>query len=290
VKLEERYASQSMNSKHSLVTELQNKKFTRKGNMSDHVEEFETQFAKLEKAGHEIEPLMQVSIFLASLEGHSEYNAKIAAVITLDDNDIKCDIVTTRLRDEYKNKQKQYGSMHGPLTGSTVAYVNHSQKKKPTCKSCGKMGHNESKCWYNPESPEYRGNRSNNTSGSSNKRAGVKWQPKKKGPTAACVTGALAHDLVHDDNGFILDSCASHHVCSKIEFMTNLRNCTHAVSLGDNSKITIKQMGQIELFLHRPGNANAWLLLDNAMYTKECMNIISVSKFDKHNITTIFGK
>jgi gag-polypeptide of LTR copia-type len=147
MKLEERYASKSINSKLSFVTELQNKKFTHKGNMSDHVEEFDTLFAKLENAGHEIEPLMQVSMFLASLEGHSEYNATIAAVRTLARYDIKWEIVTTRLRDEYKNKQKQYGSMHGSLTGSTVAYVNHSQKKKPTCKSCGKMGHNEPKCW-----------------------------------------------------------------------------------------------------------------------------------------------
>jgi gag-polypeptide of LTR copia-type len=38
MKLEERYASKSINSKLSLVTELQNKKFSRRGNMSDHVE------------------------------------------------------------------------------------------------------------------------------------------------------------------------------------------------------------------------------------------------------------
>jgi hypothetical protein len=79
-------------------------------------------------------------MFLASLEGHSEYNATIAAVRTPADNDIKWDIVTTRLRDEYKNEQKQYGSMHGSLTGFTVAYVNHSQKKKPTCKSLRENG------------------------------------------------------------------------------------------------------------------------------------------------------
>jgi hypothetical protein len=72
-------------------------------------------------------------------------------------------------------------------------------------------------------------------------------------PTTACITGALAHDLVHDMDGFIIDSGASHHICSNIDFMTNLKKCHYAVSLGDNRKIAIGQIGQVEMLLHCEG-------------------------------------
>jgi gag-polypeptide of LTR copia-type len=149
-RLEKQYSSKSVNSKLSLITETQLKRLSHKGDMSDHVAEFETLFAKLENAGFKIETLMQVSIFLASLDTHAEYESTIAAIRTLADDDIAWEIVTTRLREEYKQKQMQHhGQTYRSSNSATVAYV--KDNKKTTCSKCGQVGHAVMQCWHNPD-------------------------------------------------------------------------------------------------------------------------------------------
>jgi hypothetical protein len=61
-RLEKQYASKSVNSKLSLITETQLKTLSHKGDMSDHVAEFETLFAKLENAVFKIETHAGINI------------------------------------------------------------------------------------------------------------------------------------------------------------------------------------------------------------------------------------
>jgi hypothetical protein len=59
-KLEARYAAKTMNTKLNLLTEAHNKKYGKNDSMSDHVGDLEAIFSKLESAGHDVDPLMQV--------------------------------------------------------------------------------------------------------------------------------------------------------------------------------------------------------------------------------------
>jgi gag-polypeptide of LTR copia-type len=152
------------------------KKLSRQGDMSDHVPEFGTLFAKLENAGFMIEMLMQVSVLLASLDTHAKYESTIAAIRTLADDDITWEIVTTRLREEYKQKQmQQHVQTYRSSNSATVAYAKDS--KKTTCSKWRKVGHTTIQCWYNPDSPNYRGDKS-----FIGKKKNTKWQNKNLSP------------------------------------------------------------------------------------------------------------
>jgi GAG-pre-integrase domain len=51
----------------------------------------------------------------------------------------------------------------------------------------------------------------------------------------------------------------------------------------------IGQIGRVELLLQREGISDARIVLENVMYSKECMNQISVSSLDKNHIRSTFG-
>jgi gag-polypeptide of LTR copia-type len=103
-KFDARYAENTVNSTLNLLTEAHNKKYGKSNSRSDHAGDLETIFSKLESAGHEVDPLMQVSIFLASLQDCNEFESTVTAIRTLGDTDITWAKATTRLMDEFKTK------------------------------------------------------------------------------------------------------------------------------------------------------------------------------------------
>jgi gag-polypeptide of LTR copia-type len=131
------YAGSSVNTKLNLLTEAHNKKFGKGQTMSDHLGDLETIFVKLENTGHEVDSLLQVSSFLTSLQGNDEFESTIAAIRTLSDTGTTCEMVTTRLMDEYKTKHPQGVLSHESSSGPTVAYAN-SSKDVIGCSYCKK--------------------------------------------------------------------------------------------------------------------------------------------------------
>jgi gag-polypeptide of LTR copia-type len=128
-KLEARYTAKIVDSKLNLLAEAHNKKYGKKDSMSDHVGDTRAIFSKLESAGHEVDPLIQVSIFLASLQDCNESESALAAIRTLGDNDTTWGKVTTRLMDEFKTKYpKGQGSSSNQANGATVSYAKNGKQ------------------------------------------------------------------------------------------------------------------------------------------------------------------
>jgi gag-polypeptide of LTR copia-type len=150
-KLEARYASKATSNKLNLVLSAHSKKLARKGSMADHVGELEILFSRLDNAGAKIDDIMQVAILLMSLEGHSEYEATIAAIRPLSDDNTTWELVTTHLMDENKHRQ-QVNHIHKFEAGGAAAVMKGNRSKNFTCNHCKRKGHVSSKCWSNPES------------------------------------------------------------------------------------------------------------------------------------------
>mgnify|MGYP003476565374 FL=1 len=95
IKLNERYASSTLSTRMSLISELYTLSYVRNKDMGEYVDTYTSLLNRLEAMNAPIPGALAVIMFLSSLQGHFE--ATVAAIRSLSDDDLTWDDVTSRL-------------------------------------------------------------------------------------------------------------------------------------------------------------------------------------------------
>jgi len=228
--------------------------------------------------GVEVDPELQIDIFLASLPdcfdnfvnqfnlnkltmGHSDF---LAAAVAAEEG-IKSK--GTSLNTEHFLKPKgriQKKSYHKGQTSST-GQKNKDKKDKPKgkCFNCGKPGHWKRDCRLKGES-------------------------KMAGKLESHVVETLMSTC--SPISWVLDSGSTNHVCNSLQGFRRIRNLSEGevmLSMGTNAQASAKSVGDVLLYF----SDNRCLVLNNVLYVPSFRrNLISVSCLVNNGMNVSFEK
>jgi hypothetical protein len=142
-KLNERYASSTLSTRMSLISELYTISNVRNKDMGEYVDTYTSLPNRLAAMNAPIPDALAVIMFLSSLQGHFE--ATVAAICSISDDNLTWDDITSRLIEEASSPRSR--------TRQDSALAVHS---RPICSFCGRQGHEEIRCFTNPSNPNNR--------------------------------------------------------------------------------------------------------------------------------------
>ena len=321
IKLNERYASSTLSTRMSLISELYTLSYVRNKDMGEYVDTYTSLLNRLEAMNAPIPGALAVIMFLSSLQGHFE--ATVAAIRSLSDDDLTWDDVTSRLIEEASSPRSR--------TRQDSAFVVNS---RPMCTFCGRQGHDANRCFTNPANPNNR--LGNSTLQPPSLRSGphrrsamvhsmdsnapvfpppavpedipvpqatafATEQPPQRerrgrGPRAYQLLIARAPPAIMPDvssslaSPILIDSGASAHMCPHREWFTDIRPCAPSnILLGDDSTLVCKEEGTIQFTVHS-GTRPYTFLLSNTLYTPALRyTLISCSALSSSALHTYFA-
>jgi hypothetical protein len=97
-KLNERYASSSFSTRMSLMSELNDMSFARNADMSENVDNYTFLLDRLDTMDAKVSQPLAVIMFLSNMRG--QFEAPVAALSTMGDDELSWDDVTSRLIEE----------------------------------------------------------------------------------------------------------------------------------------------------------------------------------------------
>ena len=279
-KLNERYASSSFSTRMSLMSELNNISYARNGDMSEYVDNYTSLLDRLETMDAKVPQPLAVIMFLSSMRG--QFEATVAALRTMGDDELSWDDVTSRLIEEASS------TVSRTRRDTALATV----QARVVCNFCGRPGHEEDRCWTNPANPKNRlGSQQFREAGKGKSKrtasaqvavssvppaAPVQVLPAKieaaPAPPAAAIVSpeslpqcsgrvtakeyqliyvsatpaALYADPSSSASQILVDSGASKHMCPHRNWFSEIRECTPSdIVLGDDSTLLCRQEGTI---------------------------------------------
>lgn len=206
-------------------------------------------------------------------------------------------LITTYSANMRRKKRKQVDfSPHNRRGAATLAGAGSGRQKKDNrhCSYRKRSGQIKEKCFGNPDSSSYRGEDfGKDDKTSSSKEGSSQYSKKKKKPVLAkaFVNSCNRSFEKDDDEAFVLDSGAIHHICANLSpFESTYKIDEIEITLADESVVTCDTAGKIDSMLDSKNDDPVRLRLTRVPYTEEiCMNLISPSVLDKNGISTIFG-
>jgi hypothetical protein len=322
IKLDKRYASSTLSTRISLISELCTLYYVRSKDMGEYVDTYKSLINRLEAMNAPFPGALAVIMFLSSLQGHFE--ATVAAVLSLSDKEqLTWDDVTSRLIEEASSTRSR------TRPGSAFA-VN----SRPMCTFCGRQGHDANLCFTNPANPNNR--LVNSSLQPSDQRSGpnrlsamvysvdpkapvfpppsvpedipvpqatafsAEHPPQReargRGPRAYQLLIARTPPAILADSSssvaspILIDSGESTHMCPHREWLTDIRPCTPShILLGDYSTLICKEEGTIH-FTVLSGTRPSTFLLSNTLFNPALLStLISCSTLSNSALHTYFA-
>lgn len=342
--LDVRYASNRTVSRIAVQTQLYRMRYNGQ-DMSKYIDEYTALSSQIEFMGKNVAvpESHKAPMLLASIDPNSEMEAIAAALRTKDADDLTWDYVATTLIDEYNarhktktksNKSNKRRNKHKgkKSTPETTADDEESSSEEntdiqmatralaaalgslsgtngngtpPVCDFCNRPGHNESRCYLNPDNPN------NRLTSKMKERMMVSrdTKPNKKGTQAVrkkedadkeelagivrCTTASDGNNMEQTtinppkDHRTYHDSGATSHVFhSKESFVPgSIVECEpRIVLLADKSSVTASKRGQVILpFEHANIRLKEVLLISGLGY-----NLVSVGRLADNGIESLF--
>jgi Reverse transcriptase (RNA-dependent DNA polymerase)/gag-polypeptide of LTR copia-type/GAG-pre-integrase domain/Integrase core domain len=299
-KLRERYASTKLTTRMSLMSELQSLRYTA-GDMGEYIDRYAGILDRLETMSAKVPEELAIIMFLHSMG--SKFEATIAALRTMGDDNLSWDDVTARLLEEANtNSSKISTGPHSALVSTTST--------PEACPQCLKPGHSLDRCWWNPRNP-------NNRIGSKGRRQGSKASAAREAyaPSESAKAATLkAIDLTDPEfskpskqektlrlsvtlcsaqsntKSFLLDSGASAHMCPNKNWLHNFHKIApREIRLGDNSVVSADAAGELILALPYRTGGRLNLHIDNVLYVPDLgLNLLSCSRLAANGVSSIF--
>jgi gag-polypeptide of LTR copia-type len=130
------------------MAELQALRY-KSGDMSDYVDRYAASLDRLESMDSKVPPELEIIMFMHSM--NRKYEATIAALRTLGDEELTWEDVTTRLLEEY-NTNTHKGSTSTGNNATALATLKSSSTT--ICSQCGRPGHENAHCLWNTKNPK----------------------------------------------------------------------------------------------------------------------------------------
>ena len=156
-----------------------------------------------------------------------------------------------------------YGAFRPPMKSSSVAAAGTKKKFTGKCRYCDKVGHKEAEC--------HKKARDEDAKKISEKKP---TQHSKQDPKSSLVaTYALRSES--ESMNIIVDSGASHHVTSRHEWFTSLRQLDSPIRLGigDGKHITASHSGSIDVEVSPDGNSWTPMSWDDVLYAPDAGDV-----------------
>lgn len=305
-KLVEAYSDTSGNTKRLLWDSVRSKTFTgKKETMVDHISTLEMLFGQLEACGVPKDEDLQLSILFDSVGINQEYKQIVDTLRVGSDSLQKWSEVSKRLISTYavnqrlkKNTSKENEQAEQRSARANMAGAQRKRTPKK-CTYCKKLGHLEDSCFKNPESSSFKGNqdyRNQSRGAKESTNEGRKETEKKKKASKPTLAMAFVNSFncnvaEYDDEEFIIDSGATHHICSDLSLFNNFEVMEPIeITLADASTVTCNTKGQVD-FMMSTDEEPTWVRLSDVLFVEElCLNLVSPAVLDDHGISTIFGK
>jgi hypothetical protein len=253
---------------------------------------------------------LAIIMFLHSMNG--KFEAIIAAIRTMGDENLTWDDVTARMLEEANNSTPSQPSGHHS------ALTTFAGPSRESCSQCSRTGHTADRCWWNPNNPqnklsqnETQGNESNQnhskkpssqqsansaSQGEQRKHSNDRRQkPRGSKPNGKdkalrlSVTSLSVHTTpIYGD--FLLDSGASAHMCPNRQWFLNMHPIpTREIKLGDNSVVTAESAGEITLHLPYHTGGTLTLIIRDVLYVPDLgLNLLSCSRLAAGGISSVF--
>jgi hypothetical protein len=179
------------------------------------------------------------------------------------------------------------GAKSGPSERGT-ALIAHGRKpnKNIQCHYCKKKGHIKSKCFFNPESQNYKPNLKQNTT--NNSQETPQNQPTNQG-SVQIIFIASPQDRNINEKGF-LDSCASQHMCKDAKLFTSIQDSAgYSIdSAADGGSMEIQGVGTVIIQTELNGMKHNITLHDVAYMPESRTNLISIPMAQKAGLGVEF--
>ncbi len=241
----------------------------------------------------EIEDSDQAMVLLSGLP--EQYDPLISALdaIGTDDTLLRFDHVKSRvlqeetrisLRISETTSTSESASLLSKNPCTSCPKCNLSRGNRPRCTHCGRIGHNEDRCWKKHPHLNLR-NKPENSS-----------QPvfiannTDEDPNAICLIGKRSEDDTHQMNGiWYLDSGCSQHITYDETLFFSLQPPTiTCIELGNGDKAGIKGVGSISLDVIRNGQSVRTELSNILLVPELKFQLLSISKFAESGLCTTF--
>jgi hypothetical protein len=252
------------------MAELQTLRY-KSGDMAEYVDKYTALLDRLDAMSARVPSKLAVITFLHSMNG--KYEATIAALRTLGDDELNWDDVTARLIEQYSAHSTKLSTSS---TNNAFALVTQANRSNTVCTHCGKPGHEKGACWWNPNNPGKKlgnNNRGNDSKTRANKATtnDVTNKPKQKlssqnssspnskkskEPKQKVLMINVTSEKSKVQDEILLDSGASNHMSPQRHWLHNVRPISpREIRLGYNSTVTAEAAGDIILRLPYHGGA-----------------------------------
>lgn len=235
LKLFERFASSSQHNKISALTTLLNKKPRNASDISDHVSQLESLFNRLETKENPIDEKMQVALLLVSVENNKAFDATIAAIKTMKEEDSSWNNVSARVIEEgSKSLTENKNVIDSESPRASIASIKTSQI---VCNRCNIKGHTAAECripW--DKIMERRKNKAPAKS-----EEDISQQPKAR--LAILICNQIQDN---ESKSTAIDSGASEHIAHREDSFINLISVPPiSIQIADGKTISAKKKGAL---------------------------------------------
>ena len=216
------------------------------------------------------------------------YDALISALDALgdDEDDLSFDHVKARImQEEQRIGMRQEAASVKAEAAALLSNRTDTQRERPSCKHCKKIGHYENKCWKKyPHLNPHKNNDNDQT-------AFVTSERKDNDPEVVCLL-AKHKKSIKLNHWFIDSGCSNHLTHDKSLFISYSdlpSGCNTSVEVGNGDNAVVIGKGTINLII-QVENISKTCQLSNVLYAPDLdYNLVSVSSLDKKGLTTVFA-
>lgn len=255
--LEKAFADKGFARQVSLLRELVSMKLEICKSMDEFLNKIVSCVHKLNGAGLEIPDQLVAAFMMAGLT--QDYGPMIMGIESTNEKFTSEDIKTKLLQEVLVSKRDTEES-------AMLARTYRKPMGKFKCYECGTEGHIARNC---------------------RKRI----YDEKKETKEECVNLICLSAIQHSNNEeWIIDSGASRPMTNRKDWMANKKPINESVTIANDSKLNVKEIGDVELKL-KVGNSPVNVMIEDVLYVPELFtNLISVSKLVKKGLTVIFDE
>ena len=275
-RLRSRYRSSSAGSKLRCLDKLLHRQLADDGDIITHLAGIRQECADIKAAGGlEMESLAVVQM-LRSMPKNTNWTPLINSLKSKPDEELSIDVVETILIEAAADFKHQRGvKKEGESNKTPMAF---SLEEKPICKNCGKIGHEDAKCWAPGGGLEGKGPRWMMEKDKSGKK---KDEDRKRASNVnfSFIASTQRSDVFYKDSG------AGQHYCNRIEYFTRIEPCNETVTGVNGESIVISHKGSIEVEAIVSNGKTQIVELTEVRYAPKIIaNLISTTALDKHGI------
>jgi hypothetical protein len=156
-----------------------------------------------------------------------------------------------------------------------------SKRFSGKCFNCSKLGHKSADCWaagggkagQGPKQTKYKGRAEQDT---------------KDGDGFSSVFNVTDNLNYYRENGWLIDSGASDHMCAEKEIVTDFKECSEHVYLADNNPVKAIGRGTVTLTVWNGYSINKMILTDVLVVPNIRKNLLSISKLESKGAFVTF--